>query len=68
MRRGHLIFTRNKGQAFMVGDDVTIRVVSIRGENVKLSIEAPREIAVDREEIRRRKEREIEGQENTTTS
>lgn len=68
MSRGHLIFTRNKGQAFMVGDDVTIRVVSIRGENVKLSIEAPREIAVDREEIRRRKEREIEGQENTTTS
>lgn len=68
MSRGHLIFTRNKGQAFMVGDDVTIRVVSIRGENVKLSIEAPREIAVDREEIRRRKEREIEEQENTTTS
>ncbi|TVZ39447.1 carbon storage regulator CsrA [Alteromonadaceae bacterium 2753L.S.0a.02] len=46
-----LILTRRKDEAIKIGDNVTISVLAIRGNQVRLGIEAPKEITVHREEI-----------------
>lgn len=46
-----LIITRKVGEALKIGDDVTINVAEIRGTQIKIQIDAPREVAVHREEI-----------------
>jgi carbon storage regulator len=49
-----LVLTRRSDESIMIGDDVEISVLSIRGEKVRLGISAPRELAVFRLEIYRR--------------
>jgi carbon storage regulator len=56
-----LILTRRVGEALMIGDDVSITVLGVKGNQVRLGIEAPRSIAVHREEIYRRIKREQSG-------
>lgn len=46
-----LILTRKLGESLLIGDDVEITVLSVRGNQVKLGIKAPKEVAVHREEI-----------------
>jgi len=46
-----LILSRRIQEAIIIGDDVTIRVLSIRGNQVRLGIDAPKSIPVHREEI-----------------
>jgi carbon storage regulator len=46
-----LIITRRPSQKIMLGDDVTIHVMEISGNSVRLGIEAPRSVPVYREEI-----------------
>ena len=46
-----LILSRNEGQTIFVGDDIKITVLGINGKQVRIGIEAPDEVAVDREEI-----------------
>ena len=46
-----LILTRRVGETLMVGDDVTITVLGVKGNQVRLGVNAPRDIAVHREEI-----------------
>lgn len=46
-----LILTRKIGEVLLVGDDVEITVLSIRGKQVKLGVNAPKEISVHRQEI-----------------
>ncbi len=46
-----LILTRRTGEAIMVGEEVTITVLGIKGGQVRIGIDAPGEIAVHREEI-----------------
>ncbi len=46
-----LILTRRAGETVMIGNDVTITVLWIKGNQVRIGINAPKEIAVHREEI-----------------
>ena len=46
-----LILTRKEGESLRLGDDITVTVVSVKGGNVRLGIEAPRDVAVHREEV-----------------
>ena len=46
-----LVLTRRPGEAIRIGDEVSISVVEIQGTQVRLAIDAPREIPVHREEI-----------------
>lgn len=46
-----LILTRTTGEELMIGDDVKIKVLGVKGNQVRLGIDAPKEIAVHRREI-----------------
>ncbi|OOR99136.1 carbon storage regulator [Haemophilus paracuniculus] len=49
-----LILTRKIGESLLVGDDVEITVLNIRGGQVKLGVKAPKDVSVHREEIYQR--------------
>ena len=56
-----LILTRRTGESLMVGDDVSVTVLTVKGTQVRIGITAPRQVAVHREEIFRRIEAEEAG-------
>ena len=49
-----LILTRRISESVIVGDDVKVTVLGVKGNQVRLGIEAPKEVSVHREEIYRR--------------
>jgi carbon storage regulator len=49
-----LILTRRAGETLMIGDEITVCVLSIKGSQVRVGINAPRNVAVHREEIYKR--------------
>ncbi len=53
-----LILTRRVGETLMIGDDVTVTVLGVKGNQVRLGVDAPKHVAVHREEIYRRIQRE----------
>ena len=56
-----LILTRRVGETVMIGDEVTITVLGVKGNQVRVGISAPKSIAVHREEIYERIKREQQG-------
>jgi carbon storage regulator len=46
-----LILTRRVGEILMIGDDVTVTVLEVRGNQIRLGVNAPKDVAVHREEV-----------------
>ncbi len=57
-----LILTRRVGETLMVGDEVTVTVLGVKGNQVRIGVNAPKDVAVHREEIYDRIKREKEGE------
>ena len=49
-----LILTRKVGESLLIGDDVSITILNVRGNQVKIGVKAPKEISVHREAIYQR--------------
>ena len=47
-----LVLSRLPSESIQIGDSITLEVVDVRGNQVKLAIDAPPEVAIDREEVR----------------
>jgi len=57
-----LILTRRVGETVMIGNDVTVTILGVKGNQVRVGINAPKNVSVHREEIYERIKREQQGE------
>ena len=55
-----LILTRGIGESLKIGDDVTVTILEVKGNQVRIGVTAPKEVSVHREEIYERIKKELE--------
>ena len=55
-----LILTRRVGESLMIGDEVTVTVLGVKGNQVRIGVDAPKTVSVHREEIYERIQQEAE--------
>lgn len=46
-----LILTRKTGESMMIGDNITVTVMGVKGNQIRIGVDAPKEVEVHREEI-----------------
>ena len=63
-----LILTRRVGETLMIGDDISVTVLGVKGNQVRIGVDAPKEVAVHREEIFERIKSEQGGASNSPDS
>lgn len=63
-----LILTRRVGETVMIGNEVTVTVLGVKGNQVRIGVNAPKDVAVHREEIYDRIKREEDGDPNSQAS
>lgn len=60
-----LVLTRRPGEKIMIGEDIEVTIVWVRGTQVRLAITAPKDVPVDREEVRRMAKEKENSNDNT---
>lgn len=59
-----LVLSRKKNEQIVIGDDIVLTLVDIRGDKVRIGIDAPKEVTVHRREVWEKIKRELTGVEN----
>lgn len=54
-----LVLTRNLGQRILINGEIAVTVLSVKGSQVRLGIDAPLDIVIDREEIAQRRKQDL---------
>lgn len=58
-----LVLSRKKDEKIIIGDNITLMVIDIRGDKVRLGIDAPKDVAVHRQEVYEAIQRESDAEE-----